>query len=347
MKTLLRFLARGFGVGLACVLVYVVFQVPARTPLRIVYAPALPGPREGMTDATTRPHHGLGIVPRGNALELRWQNVIADGTARVAPAAVFDDGAAYALDDPWLSRGAQRIAELHVPLRLGATATSQTFAVYLRDRGESPACWQSPKAGRSLFVVRPRRRTCKTATGGTFLRPLEICRGDDTVVTIDTAPLPFLVAGGATLPVLDANEFCYSGEDGIVDRVAGGQLPPAGIDVPYTLEDELTGQPWPRAQTSSAVSVTARVVSEDALQSFDAGPCFTWKTKMSRVCWRALTARPADACVEAWPIVVDETRHALHLDPPRARGLRCLLLIGVEASSSDAVHAIKLELDAP
>ena len=170
-----------------------------------------------------------------------------------------------------------------------------------------------------------------------------ICRDRASAIALDSAPLTFLVPDPSWNHAFErAGSLAYSNPSApaVLDA---SKMTLAGLDLPYTIEDELDGTPDPHPDR---LQVSAKVV--DAETIVDAPlECRRWTTRLSRRCWRELSALPAGACARTWPVRIDARARVLHVAFTGARGAACKLLLGVVAPAGDDLHAMLFDLSAP
>jgi hypothetical protein len=170
-----------------------------------------------------------------------------------------------------------------------------------------------------------------------------ICRGRANALALDTAPLTFLVPDPSWNDALDRDGPLAYSDPSAPGRLRGSKMTPAGLDLAYTIEDELDGTPPPHPDH---VQVGAKVVDADSIVDAPMD-CRRWTTRLSRRCWRALLALPAGACARTWPVHINAQARMLHVDFTSARSASCKLLLGVVAATSDDVHAMLFDLSPP
>jgi hypothetical protein len=317
-------------------------QVPARTQLRIVFAPQIPD-NLASTDLSvlSRPRYPLYIIPSGGVMSpLSWDPLISYSMSRLRPTAVLGDGVVFDIVDPHLSAGAKRVQELRASLFAINDFTFELDGVYGEQPGEDVDC--SPQGRRR---VRPHREWNRAPDEPLRISAnVSICRDHENTVVVDDSPLVFLSPEPSWAAYFTmATELPYSNFVSRA-RLGGAELPFAGADLKYSLEDELTGVSYPHPE---ALEVTAKVVEGDDLT--DVSPtCRKWAGKLTKACWREFAALAnGPSCSKIWPVALDRQNRVVHVDFIGTPGHGCSLLLGVVAPEGDSMHAMLVDLWAP
>ena len=342
-----RRLAIGIALAILLALLFsVTFQVPETTRLTVTFAPRVPSDvRPGELRVTSLPRDPLNVVPSGGVIgRLSWQPLFRYQLRRLEPAATLPNGVVTEVTDPWISAGGQRATEVALSINgPGDRTSSIDFAITIRAAG-APRRAGVPACRDGVQPVRPRRSSPRAAGQPVALTvAAEICRGGASTLAVDTSPLPFLVPDASWTEAFErVGPLAYSNpsEPAVLNR---SKMPRAGLDLPYTIEDELDGTPPLPSQQSDQIQVTARVVSADTMI---AAPleCRRWTTRLQRRCWRELARQPAADCARIWPLRHDPKTRVLHLDFTGGEAAGCKLLVGVVAPTGDDMHAMSFDL---
>lgn len=352
LKVSRRALRTFLAVGVVGLLAFLSIQMPARTGLRIVFAPRIPSDFAGSHAlATMHPQHGLPFVLKGSALEpFHWKNLIEDSTEDLKPSAPLRDGVAFYFHDHWLSLGGKVIKKARIDIPGVASERPIALWVDINDEGEPTHQGLSlcSKTAGSETSVRPRRSGCD-GNPWTLLvfGALGACRGRDQVIVLDTSPLPFLVPDGSWERYRrSVSNTCYSSlraDAEPTDLVDSDHIPLEGADLSYSIEDELDGTAYPRPE---ALTVSAKVIDRRQVDEIS-GRCLNWTGKTKKECWRSFQALPKGVCASVWPVALDAKKRVLHVDFVGTFGLDCYILLAVEAPEGDSLHAMALALSAP
>jgi len=339
---------RAAGIALVillAILFSVTFQVPETTRLTVTFAPRIPSDvRPNELRVTSLPRYSLNVVPSGGIIwQLSWRPLFHYQLRRLHPVAARPDGVEVAVTDPWLSAGVQRATEVALGINGPGDRTSVIdFAIDLRTAG-GPRREGVAACRDGVQQVRPRRSSPPTAGRPVNLTvAATLCRGGVSTLAVDTSPLTFLVPDRSWNEAFErVGPLAYS-DPSHPARLRPSNMPLAGLDLPYTLEDELDGTPSP---DPDQIQVSARVMRPEAMIAAPA-ECRRWTTRLTKRCWRALTSLPADDCARSWPLRHDPAARVLHLGVNGRPADVCRLLLGVVGPGGDDMHAMAFELPA-
>jgi hypothetical protein len=202
----------------------------------------------------------------------------------------------------------------------------------------------APGCREDTLTIRPRRSSPR-APGQPVLLSADatICRGRASAIAIDTAPLTFPVPDPSWSDAFASARLLAYSNPSAPAALRASKMTAAGVDLPYSIEDELDGTP---ALHPDQLHVSAKVIDADAIVDAPMD-CRRWTTRLSKECWRALTALPDGTCASTWPVRVDPRTRVLHLDFAGTRGADCKLLLGVVAPAGDDMRAMLFDLTAP
>ena len=334
------------GIALALLLAFlfsVTFQVPETTRFTVTFAPRVPSDvRPSELRVTSLPRYPLNVVPSGGIIwQLSWRPLFHYQLRRLAPVVTRPDGIEVAVTDPWLSAGAQQATEIALGINGPGERTSVIDFALDIDSPDAPRQEGVPACRDGVQQVRRRRSSPRTAGQPVNLAvAATLCRGGARTLAVDTSPLTFLVPDRSWTEAFDrVGPLAYS-DPSDPARLRPSKMPLAGLDLPYTVEDELDGTPSP---DPDQIQVSARVISPEAMSAAPS-ECRRWTTRLPKRCWRALTSQPADDCARSWPLRHDPKARVLHLDLIGRPATGCQLLLGVVAPAGDELHAMSFDL---
>jgi hypothetical protein len=330
-------LALAVLVGLLLLLV----QRPRTTNVQIVFRPRVPTELSLKgSSVTLRPSRGLPVVPTGGVVDPRgWKDLIAWKTVEGVPGRVVPDGVEIRISNSWLSLGARRAVRAEIPF-LGRVEPRATVGLSLNVEllgegryGDRTSC---PSADTGSIRLR------RSWTDVRLFETLDVPAGCAERILIDTSVLPYVVPAQAwrdysssTVSNLDLADSARLFED--------VEIPPKGADLPYVIEDEVSGAPYPAPET---LTMNAKVI--DARQVVELPTnCKSWNSQLDKTCWRRLQGLAPGSCTRAWPVSVDAKQSKLHIEFAGPRGLGCKLLFSAEPPDGDSSNVLAFDLRPP